>query len=169
MPPKGWCCCAPIAGAEVASFDTELAGSLFDVLAELESLAARSFVRRMDVTSLRELEDLHGQLTQHFARRDLEQYFTANSAIHDLLIQEAGNAVLAETHHRLMTRSRLGRHMAIASDHARWAQSFDEHELLMTAVRRYDDMAAAAIWRRHLQNSGRALVNAGVADRTPDA
>lgn len=159
----------PNRGAEVASFDTELAGALFDVLAELESLAARSFVRRMDVTSLRELEDLHGMLTRHFASRDLEQYFTANSAIHDLLIREAGNPVLAETHHRLMTRSRLGRHMAIASDQARWAQSFDEHELLMNAVRRYDDMAAAAIWRRHLQNSGRALANARVAGGIPDA
>lgn len=158
----------PNRGAEVASFDREIAGSLFDVLAELEALAAKSFVRRMDVQSLRYLEELHLTLAQHFASRDLERYFTANSAIHDLLIREAGNSVLAETHHRLMTRSRMGRHMAIASDQARWAQSFDEHELLMTAVRRYDDMAAAAIWRRHLQNSGRALVNAGVAGN-PDA
>lgn len=150
----------PNRGAEVAGFDADQAGALFEVLAELEALAAQLFVRHMSVASLRQLESLQHDLNRYFEAGDLERYFTANTAIHDLIIQGAGNEVLAETHHRLLTRSRLGRHMAIASDHARWAESLDEHEHLLIAARRHDDSAAAAIWRRHLLNSGRALVSA---------
>ncbi|MDO5642192.1 MAG: GntR family transcriptional regulator [Paracoccus sp. (in: a-proteobacteria)] len=153
----------PNRGAEVATFDPRRAEDLFEVLAELEALAVRRFVHRMTVASLQELEHLHGELARHFHARELERYFTANTAIHDLLIREAGNAILAETHQRLLTRSRLGRHMAIAGDHARWAESLDEHEHLLIAVRRHDAEAAAAIWRRHLRNSGRTLAAASQA------
>ncbi len=150
----------PNRGAEVASFDPRQAGDLFEVLAELEALAVQRFVRRMTVESLGELERMHAELSQNYRNGDLESYFTANTAIHDLLIREAGNTILAETHKRLLNRSRLGRHMAIAGDHARWAESLDEHEHLLIAVRRHDEVAAAAIWRRHLRNSGRALASA---------
>lgn len=150
----------PNRGAEVASFDPAHAEDLFEVLAELEALAVQRFVRRMTVALLERLERLHAELAQQFHDKELERYFTANTEIHDLLIREAGNAILAETHQRLLTRSRLGRHMAIASDRARWAESLDEHELLMMAIRRHDDVAAAAVWRRHLKNSGRTLAAA---------
>ena len=147
-------------GAEVARFDGAQADSLFEVLSELEALAVRLFVTRMTVEELRKLESLHADLVGRFRDGDLERYFTTNTAIHDLLISGAGNPILAETHHRLLTRSRLGRHMAIAGDQARWAESLDEHEHLLIAVRRHDATAAASIWRRHLRNSGRTLASA---------
>lgn len=149
----------PNRGAEVATFDPRQAEDLFEVLAELEALAVQRFVRQMTVDSLSELERLHAELSRNYRDGDLESYFTTNTAIHDLLIRRAGNTILAETHKRLLTRSRLGRHMAIASDQLRWAESLDEHEHLMTAVRRHDEVAAAAVWRRHLKNSGRSLAS----------
>ncbi len=146
----------PNRGAEVASFDAEVAQNLFKVIAELEALAARDFTERMNSAHLAELESRHDLMKRHFQRRELDNYFFVNSSIHDLIIQECGNPILADAHARLMMRARLGRHMALLDD-ARWVEAVDEHEQLMVALRRHDPAGAAGIWRRHLLNSGRAV------------
>ncbi|WP_167620223.1 GntR family transcriptional regulator [Paracoccus ravus] len=148
----------PNRGAEIASFDRETASNLFKVIAELEALAAREFAERMTSSQFNELESRHDLMLRHFQRRELESYFFVNSSIHDLIIRECGNPILCEAHERLMMRARLGRHMALL-DEARWREAVDEHEQLMTALRRHDSAAAAGIWRRHLLNSGRALAH----------
>lgn len=146
----------PNRGAEVAALDGETAQHLFKVIAELEALAARELSERMTGAILAELEARHAEMRSHFEARALNPYFVANSAIHDLIIAECGNPILIEAHGRLMMRVRQGRHMALL-DESRWIEAVDEHEQLMTALRRHDPPAAAGIWRRHLLNSGNAL------------
>nr|WP_158243081.1 GntR family transcriptional regulator [Acidimangrovimonas sediminis] len=146
----------PHRGAEVAGFDAEEARNLFMVIAELEALAAREFSERVTAARMREIEDLHARMRGHFERGELDDYFAVNSAIHELIIAECGNPILADAHGRLMMRARLGRHMAL-SDDSRWEEAMDEHEQMMELLRRHDPAAVAAMWRRHLLNSGRAL------------
>ncbi|WP_170122139.1 GntR family transcriptional regulator [Breoghania corrubedonensis] len=146
----------PNRGAEVTTFNAEMALKLFEVIAELEALAARGFAEHVTSGRLREIEERHERMRQHFERGELTDYFAVNNAIHELIIGECGNPILAEAHERLMMRARLGRHMALA-DQSRWEEAMDEHEQMMTVLRRHDCAAVAAIWRRHLLNSGRAL------------
>ncbi len=144
-------------GARVASYDAEDADHLFEVIAELEGTAAAGFTRRAAPAALDRLETLHAQML-HFRREDrLDEYFDVNSAIHDLIVAEAGNPVLQESHRRLMLRARRGRYMAIM-DVERWNQAVREHEALIAAIRAGAAVAARALWREHLLNTGRTVV-----------
>ncbi len=143
-------------GAQVTSYKADDVLNLFDVIAALESRAARHLTRRIDRRLLDRLEGLHAQVVHHFRRGALEPYFAANSAVHDLIVSECGNPELADAHRRLMMRARRGRFLAIM-DSDRWAQAVTEHEELMTALRHGDAAAAANVWDRHLQHTGHAV------------
>jgi DNA-binding GntR family transcriptional regulator len=152
-------------GARVAPYGAEDAEQLFDVIAAMEGLAAASFARNATDAARARLEDLHAAMVGLRRAQRLDEYFDANSAIHDLIIEGAGNPVLAESHRRLMLRARRGRYMAIM-DSARWDQAVREHEALMGAVRAGAAAAAETIWREHLLNTGRAV--AAALRRSPD-
>lgn len=146
-------------GARVAAYGAAEAESLFDVIAMLEAMAAERFVRRATPDAVARLEHLHDAMTRLYRDRQLDAYFDANSAIHDLIVEGSGNPVLVESHRRLMLRARRGRYMAIM-DEARWDQAMREHEALMAAIRAGAPDAAAAIWRDHLLSTGRSVVAA---------
>jgi len=146
----------PNRGAEVARFDGQDALNLFRVIAELESLAARCFAERITTSLMAEMESRHALTCRHYERRELDSYFFANSAVHELIVTECGNPILIDAHGRLMMRARVGRHRALLDDQ-RWSDAMDEHEQMMNALRRHDPDAVAGIWRRHLLNSGLAL------------
>lgn len=143
-------------GAHVASYGADDALNLFDVIAALESRAARHLTTRIHARLLDQLEGLHAQVVHHYRRGALEPYFAANSAVHDLIVAECGNPELSDAHRRLMMRARRGRFLAIM-DSDRWAQAVNEHEDLMTALRLGDAAAAADVWDRHLQHTGKAV------------
>ncbi|RFC65978.1 GntR family transcriptional regulator [Fulvimarina endophytica] len=146
----------PNRGAEVASMTAETARDLFAVIAELESLAAREFATRISSARLREIEARHTRMQGHFERRELEPYFAINTAIHEFIIEECGNPILVDMITSLMVRVRVGRHLALMDD-GRWSEAMDEHEQMIVALRRHDPAAVAAVWRKHLLNSGRAF------------
>jgi len=144
-------------GARVASYGAEDADQLFEVIAELEGMAAAGFTRRADPAALKRLEALHAQMLHFRQEERLDDYFDVNSAIHDLIVSEAGNPVLEESHRRLMLRARRGRYMAIM-DTERWDRAVREHEALIAAIRAGAVVAARALWREHLLNTGRTVV-----------
>lgn len=146
-------------GARVAPYDADEAENLFEVIAAMESLAAARFARVADPAAMAALERLHARMVALRAEQRLDDYFDANSAIHDLIVARAGNPILAESHRRLMLRARRGRYMAIM-DADRWDQAVREHEALMAAFRARQVEAACAIWREHLLNTGRSVAGA---------
>jgi DNA-binding GntR family transcriptional regulator len=155
-------------GARVAAYGAREADSLFEVIAALEAMAAERFVRLAPEAARVRLLALHEEmLALHVARR-LDDYFDVNSAIHDLIIEGSGNPTLVESHRRLMVRARRGRYMAII-DEARWQHAVREHEALMAALSAGSALAAGAVWREHLLNTGRSVVAAleGVAEEHP--
>lgn len=153
-------------GARVAPYGAEDATQLFEVIAALEGMAAAAFTRRADPVALAQLEALHQRMLALRLEQRLDDYFDVNSAIHDLIVAAANNAVLSESHRRLMLRARRGRYMAIM-DSARWDHAVREHEALVAAIRAGSAVAAETIWREHLLNTGRAV--AGVlADLMPN-
>jgi DNA-binding GntR family transcriptional regulator len=147
----------PHCGARVTPVTAEGARHLFDVLGVLESLAAEEAAATLSPERLDRLEGLHAAMLAHYRAEAREPYFAVNTEIHDLVVAWSSNAVLRETHARLMLQARRGRFSAIV-DAARWAEAVAEHEALMAALRARDPAAAAAVWRRHLVNTGKAVV-----------
>jgi DNA-binding GntR family transcriptional regulator len=146
-------------GARVTRYSAEDALALFEVIGALEGVAAERVAHVMDDVTLAGFEALHAAVREHFEAGRLDAYFAANTAMHDAIVAQCGNALLAESRQRLMLRARRGRYMAIM-DAARWREAMDEHETLMTALRDRDAPAAGAVWRRHLEKTGRAVAAA---------
>ena len=146
-------------GARVLSFGPEEASDLFEVIAALEAEAATRFCASASEETRTHLEHLHARMLAFRAAGDLDGYFDTNSVIHDAIVEGAGNAVLSDSHSRLMLRARRGRYMAIM-DVARLDQAVHEHEALMAALRARAPDAAHAIWRAHLRNTGSSVAKA---------
>ena len=147
-------------GARVMTLGAEEARHLFEVIAELEGLAAGRAVLTADTEAVAALEDLHAQMLSRYEAREKDSYFDLNSRIHDLVVKLSGNPVLMGSHATLMLRARRGRYVAIF-DPARWAESVDEHEALMQAFRTRDPERARTVWCQHLARTG-ATIAAGL-------
>lgn len=140
-------------GAAVAPYRAKDARQLFDVIATLESLAARRLAEIIGTDALDALEVLHRQMLDFHHDGDATAYFDINTMIHDRIVAEADNPVLAETHRRLIARARRGRFLAIMAPE-RLREAVQEHEMVMQAFRTGDVDAAAAVWERHLRHTG---------------
>ena len=149
-------------GARVAGYSVKEARDLFDVIGALEGMAAERVAKAMTGEQLAALETLHAAMLAHYYNRELDDYFAANSAVHDAIVTVAANEALAESHGRLSLRARRGRYMAIM-DATRWRQAVDEHEALMRAFRAGDAPAAGRIWTEHLHHTGESVAEALMA------
>jgi DNA-binding GntR family transcriptional regulator len=143
-------------GAQVTPYTRKEAEDLFDLISVIEGLAAERLAERLTGQTLRRLETLHARMLEEYAARDASAYFDTNTEIHDTIVAEAGNLILAESHRRVMVRARRGRFMAIV-DADRWRQAVDEHEAVMAAFRARDAEVAGAIWREHLRHTGETV------------
>jgi len=143
-------------GAQVTEYSEQEALDLFDVIASLEGLAAKRLAATITMPVLDRLEQMHERMLSEYRSGNVNEYFDANSEIHDVVVAECGNPVLADSHRRLIVRARRGRFLAIM-DKGRWAQAVEEHETLMDVLRSRDADAALAIWNTHLRNTGETV------------
>lgn len=146
-------------GAIVSDYRPEEAFALFDVIAVLESLAAKRVCETLTPSVLQRLEDLHGSMLDHHSAGRRRDYFDLNTMIHDFIIRQTKNPVLLATHERLMIRARRGRFLAIMNPE-RLSQAVSEHETLMDAFRSSDARLAASVWEQHLRHTGETVAAA---------
>jgi DNA-binding GntR family transcriptional regulator len=148
----------PNRGVRILPYTAAEASALFEVIAELESLAAALAASRISPDQLAELETLHAAMGEHFRQRDKDQYFDLNSRIHETIVALSGNEVLIGTHTKLMVRANRGRYIAII-DEDRWREAMAEHDAVMEAFRSADSDQARRIWRIHLTRSGEVVAD----------
>ncbi len=146
-------------GAIVSDYLPGDALALFDVIAVLESLAAKRVCETLTPAVLQQLEDFHGAMLDHHSAGRRRDYFDLNTMIHDFIIQQAANPMLLETHERLMIRARRGRFLAIMNPE-RLSQAVSEHEALMQAFRSKDASLAENVWAQHLRHTGETVAAA---------
>lgn len=145
-------------GAIVSEYRPEDAFVLFDVIAVLESLAARRVCETITPERLQHLEDLHGAMLDHHNAGNTNAYFDANTLIHDFIVATSANPVLIATHERLMIRARRGRFLAIMNPE-RLTQAVAEHEDLMHAFRNGHADDAGRVWDTHLRHTGETVAD----------
>jgi DNA-binding GntR family transcriptional regulator len=149
----------PNRGARVLPYTIEESRALFEVIANLEGLAAELAASRISKPDLSYIQALHARMRVHFERSEKEPYFELNSQIHDAVVQASGNEVLIGARAKLNVRATRGRYLAIV-DASRWKQAMEEHEDLMESLRTGDAPKAFAIWKTHLRRTGEAVQRA---------
>jgi DNA-binding GntR family transcriptional regulator len=141
----------PNRGAIVSQITSADAEDMFQVMAVLESLGGELACQRATDRDIAEVRTLHEQMRGHYAQRDLDAYFEFNQRIHQKLIDCAGNRELTDVYRRISVRIRRVRYLANLS-RERWDHAMDEHEQILEALVKRDNVTLKALLATHLQN-----------------
>lgn len=147
---------APNRGATIATLTIEEVDEIFPVMAVLEALAGKLACERITEDRVAEIKALHYQMVAHHRRKELAPYFTLNQAIHEAILEAAGNSTLAAMSRSLAGRIRRARYMANMSQ-SRWDQAVAEHEDILAALSRREGEKLGRILQRHLENKAQVV------------
>lgn len=148
-------------GVFVRMIDDRAASEIYDLRAALFSMAGWILASTVTADTLAELDRLLEQMDAAHAQDDLESYYEANLAFHDVLVRGTGNARLLELYKGLIAELHLFRKRSLVSP-GRMAKSNAEHRAIVAALRAGDRDLAASHMRSHVLVS-RDLVVAHVA------
>lgn len=129
---------------------------IFPVLALLEGRCAREAAVNATDADLQELEGLHDKLNRHAKARRINDYYSANFAIHEAIITLANNRWLALVIADLRKIVKLARLQQLHAP-GRLDQSLSEHMALFAALKARDPEGAEAAMRTHLTRQRVAL------------
>ncbi|MDD0837944.1 GntR family transcriptional regulator [Curvibacter sp. HBC61] len=129
---------------------------IFPVIALLEGRCAYEAARQVNDADLRALAVLHERLEQHARARQIPEYYAANYAIHEALIQLANNRWLAQVISDLRKILKLARLQSLQAT-GRIEQSLSEHLAVFAALKARDPEGAEAAMRTHLLRQRDAL------------
>ena len=141
----------PNRGASVARLTLADLDEMFPVMGALEALAGELACREITEEEIAEVRALHYQMVLHYTRGELPEYFQLNQRIHEVILEAARNATLANMYRGLVGRVRRARYVANMS-RERWTQAVEEHEAILDALGQRDGPRLARILKRHLQN-----------------
>lgn len=139
----------PNRGARVVPVTIQETRSLFEVMAGLEGTAAKLAAGRITAEQLASLEDLHTRMRKHYEAGEKEPYFRLNRAVHDAIVDYAGNSILSHLRSKLAVQAERLRFISVM-DGALRAQAMQAHEDVMEALRDRDGDRAMAVWSQHL-------------------
>lgn len=147
----------PNRGARVRALSPDDVRELFDVMGGLEALAGRLACERISDGEIAAIEAAHHEMYRFYLSRDIHGYFHCNQAIHQMIVDAAGNATLAATYAGIAGRIRRVRYAAnLAKDRDRLSEAMREHELILDALRRRAGAELSDIMFLHLRNKLKA-------------
>lgn len=133
----------------VAVVDEDRIADMFEVMADLEALCARRAALAMSPEQRRGLEAHHRDMGEAVRRGDVTSYRAGNVHFHTLIYEGALNSYLREI--TQATRVRLGPYRGAQLEAPRrLAQSYAEHDAIVSAILRGDGDRVADLMRRHL-------------------
>lgn len=162
----------PRSGTFVATLSLEEIEATFDVRLALECLAAEKAMERVKASDLHKLDELLALLRRPVENEEaMRKHEKANSELHLLLIEAAGNRRLTEIY------KGLNAHLTIARIHAaerntepdprpaqeiakRFAAEQAEHDEIVHALKARDLARMQAAVRKHIGRAKSSLMNA---------
>jgi len=139
----------PNRGAIVALVKPDHLASMFESMAELEAICARFSAERMTAHERRALEIEHRAAASLVARGSEADYELFNSDFHTRLYRGAHSVHICDL--AIATRSRLAPfRRAQFRLEGRLQKSWNEHDLIVTAIIAGDAAAAGAAARNHV-------------------
>ena len=153
---EGFVIIEPNRGARVRRIDADFVRDIYEIEMLLEPHLVRWFVGQCTASDLASLEEIQAEIEKvNFA--DQRRHGQLDTQFHQLMYSRNYNRHAVEMWWR--HREILG---AINSDHGtslrRQAEVLAEHRELLDAIRNHDEDAAAAVIMRHVQGSGKHIV-----------
>lgn len=148
----------PRQGAVVAALGLKRMVEMFEVMAELEGLCARLAARRMSTAERADLRRLHEDTRRFVATDDPDAYYAANLDFHEAIYAGSHNAFLAEQTRGLRQRLTPYRRIQLRRQ-GRMADSFAEHEAVVSAIVAGDAEAAERHLAQHVTVQGGAFTD----------
>jgi DNA-binding GntR family transcriptional regulator len=146
----------PRRGAIVRPLSKEEFLELYQVREALELMAVKLAVPRLTAADLEELAELNRAMDEHAARNEVDEFFEANHAFHERLLESCGNAKLQELYRQL--RGQLGRYrMGSLTLRGNLRRSVAEHAAILRAAKRGDAERAAQLMSEHIRVPQRRL------------
>ncbi len=145
----------PRGGMVVAKMDLRQLLSLWELLAELEGVAVRLACQRMTLEEVKLIVDHHEQSSEVVESDDMDGWQERNLGFHELIYRAARNPYLRQEVLRM--RARTGyyrRHAFGALEHIK--TSFEQHRLIVEAIKSRDGEAASAAMLDHMRPSNHA-------------
>jgi DNA-binding GntR family transcriptional regulator len=147
---QGWVSNMPRGGSTVAKMNLQQLLSLWELLAELEAVAVRLACERMAEEDMQKLFVLHEESRLVAAAEDLQGWQKLNLAFHELIYQGTRNPFLRQEVLRIRFRTGVYRRHAFGAL-GRLQASFEQHELIVQALRTRDADAAVFSMRDHMR------------------
>ena len=138
---------------------------IFPVIALLEGRCAFDATQRATPADVQALDVWHQRLQQHADAGRINDYYDANLAIHEAIIQLANNKWLAQTIADLRKILKLARLQQLHAP-GRLKQSLKEHLAVFAALKAGDANGADAAMRNHLMQQREALRELALASRS---
>lgn len=143
----------PRRGAVVAQLSPQRLVEMFEVMAELEAMAARLASRRIKDDALQRLQALHECCAKAAAARDPDAYFYANEDFHRAIYEASHNGFLVEQATALQRKLRPYRRLQLRVRN-RMQRSLQEHQGIVDAIRDGEADAAERQLRSHVVVQG---------------
>ena len=148
----------PNCGARVSQLREKDLRDALEVMGAIEGLAGELAAERASDDLIAEIRALHYQMYAHYLRRELPEYFRLNQAIHQRIVEAAGNAVLSAQYGLLSLRVARARYVVNRLDDERWSRAMKEHDLILECLMRRAGTELREILRTHLMNKLASLL-----------
>lgn len=140
----------PRRGAIVAELSADEFIEAYQVREALETFAIQLAVPRLGQAELDRLRALHEAMVEHAERGEVNGFFDANAAFHDLLVAASANRKLHEMYRMLMDQ--MGRYLARSLElRGSLDKSIAEHSAILEAVEARDAERAARLLADHIE------------------
>ena len=161
---------SPNRGASVTALSMAEVEDTIALLIGLEGIAALAACEHINQTQLAEIDGLHQRMCAAYRSEQLMEYFELNQAIHQRIVDAAGNRVLSRIYAAECARIRRYRYVGNRR-HERWERAVAEHQQILGALTERNGPLLRELLCAHHHNGwlvSRTLVDresAGVAVR----
>ncbi|WP_091935740.1 GntR family transcriptional regulator [Propionivibrio dicarboxylicus] len=142
---------APNRGATVTALSIDEVEEALDLLVGLEGLAAEATCARIGDAEIAAIEALHEAMHAAYRAEQLMDYFEINQAIHQHIVDAAGNRVLSRIYAAECARIRRYRY-AGNHRHERWERAIAEHDQILAVLKERNGTLLRELLRAHHQN-----------------
>lgn len=140
----------PRRGAIITRLTRDEFVGAYQVREALETLAIRLAVPRLEAADIARLRELHEEMVDHAERGEVNAFFDANAALHQLFVDGSGNRKLQEVYRLLMDQ--MGRYLARSlALRGSLEKSIAEHAAILEAVEDRDVERAARLLADHIE------------------
>jgi DNA-binding GntR family transcriptional regulator len=153
----------PHRGSRAAKLTDKDMRDLFEVCQGLEALAGELACERISDVEIGVIAAAHDEMVRHYRDGDLIQYYRGNRAIHEAIVNAAGNPALTGVYASVTARIRRARYVTPMTPQ-RWALAVKEHEAILNALQRRDGVGLSHILRAHLRHKREEVLQAGFAE-----